>query len=71
MFGKEKKTPRFVVKETHTVGLGLSCLSVICDTETGVNYLASGGDNFTLSCITPLLDKSGNVVIDRQTSEIF
>lgn len=69
MFGKEKKKPRFVVKQSYTVGL--SCLSVICDTETGVNYLASGGDNFTLSCITPLLDKSGNVVIDRQTSEIF
>lgn len=61
MFGKEKKPERFVVKETQ--GIGVCCLSVICDTETGVNYLASG-EGLTYSHITPLLDHNGNVVID-------
>ncbi len=67
MFGKskdsEKKQERFVVKETHTVGL---CgLFVICDTETGVHYLAAGGDALTISSITPLLDENGKVVIEK------
>lgn len=67
MFGKdknnEKKQERFVVKETHTIGL--CALSVICDTATGVHYLAAGGDAFTLSSITPLLDENGKVVIEK------
>ena len=71
MFGKDsrknqeeqQKQDRFVIKETHTVGL---CgLFVICDTETGVHYLAAGGDVFTISSITPLLDENGKVVIDK------
>ena len=42
MFGREKKKQRFTVKENHAVGM--YSLSVICDTVTGVNYLAAGGD---------------------------
>ena len=62
MFGKAKKPERFIVKETHTVGV--CCLSIICDTKTGVNYLASG-EGLTFSHITPLLDENGTVVIDK------
>ena len=61
MFGKEKKTPRCAVKEGPAAGL-----SIICDTETGVCYLATMGDGLTYySSITPLLDENGNVVIDK------
>ena len=67
MFGWEKKPQRFVMKENHTVGV--YGLSVICDMVTGVNYLAAGGDGLSLSCITPLLDENGNVVIDRNMPE--
>ena len=70
MFGKDKdskkkpeKQERFVVKETHTIGL--CALSVICDTVTGVHYLAAGGDALTISSITPLLDENGKVVIEK------
>ena len=69
MFGKNgdsgKKQERFVVKETHAAGVGLCSLFVICDTATGVHYLATGGDGFTFSSITPLLDENGNVVIEK------
>ena len=69
MFGKdknnEKKRERFVEKETHSAGVGLCSLFVICDTATGVHYLAAGGDALTLSSITPLLDENGNVVIEK------
>lgn len=58
---KEKKPPRFAVKEGPTAGL-----SVICDTKTGVHYLAAMGDGLTYySSITPLLDEHGQVVIDK------
>ena len=67
MFGREKKPSRFVVKETH--GVGVYSLCVICDTATGVNYLAAGGDGLSLTCITPLLDENGNIVIDKNTPE--
>ena len=40
---------------------------IICDMVTGVNYLAMGGDVFSLSSITPLLDENGKVVIDKNT----
>ena len=65
MFGRDgkEKPERFVIKETHTAGLW--ALSVICDTATGVHYLAAGGDALTLSSITPLLDENGNVVIEK------
>ena len=69
MFGKgkdsEKKPERFVVKETHAAGVGLCSLFVICDTVTGVHYLAAGGDALTISSITPLLDENGKVVIEK------
>ena len=69
MFGKDrdstKKPERFVVKETHSAGVGLCALFVICDTETGVHYLAAGGDALTISSITPLLDENGKVVIEK------
>ena len=61
MFGKEKKSPSFTVKEGPAAGL-----SIICDTETGVHYLATVGDGLTYySSITTLLDENGNVVIDK------
>lgn len=67
MFSKEKKQQRFILKETSSIG---GCgVYVICDTETGVNYLASGGNGLAFSCITPLLDHSGNVVIDPTGSQ--
>lgn len=67
MFGKEKPAKRFVLKESCSVG---TCgVFVICDTKTGVNYLASGGDGLAFSSITPLLDHSGNVVIDPTGSQ--
>ena len=69
MFGKDKdirkKQERVVVKETHAAGVGLCSLFVICDTETGVHYLAAGGDALTISSITPLLDGNGKVVIEK------
>ena len=58
----EKKEPRFIEKK-----IAKSILTdeakILVDTETGVNYLVvssgfGGG-------VTPLLDSSGNVVIDK------
>lgn len=51
---------RFEVKETQGV---LNIGKIIVDTETGVNYLFwqegyAGG-------LTPLLDRSGSVIVDR------
>lgn len=51
---------RFEVKKTQGV---LSTGKIIVDTQTGVNYLFwqegyAGG-------LTPLLDRNGNVVVDR------
>ena len=66
MFGRDntkKKPERFIVKESHSVGS--YSLWIVCDTATGVNYLAAGGDGLSLSSITPLLDEKGNVVIDK------
>ncbi len=70
MFGKgdQKKEKRFIIKEQH--GIGMCSLSIIRDTVTGVNYLASFGSDFDISCITPLLDGDGNVVIDKNMPEI-
>ncbi len=67
MFGKEKKDQRFAVKESHSVGP--YSLWVLCDTATGVNYLAAGGNGLSLSSITPLLDENGTVVIDKTIPE--
>ncbi len=57
MFGKEG---RFKVK--HKEGLSGFYVYIIVDTETGVNYITTGMGN----SMTPLLDKNGNVVIDKK-----
>ena len=55
------------MKESH--GVGMYALSVICDTVTGVHYLAADGNGLSLSCMTPLLDENGHVVIDKHLPE--
>ena len=67
MFGREKAPPRFVVKESH--GVGMYALLVICETVTGVHYLAADGNGLSLSCMTPLLYENGHVVIDKHLPE--
>ena len=54
---KEKPKPRFIKKNDEYVGL--VHLTVIVDTETGVNYLASSDGN-----ITELKGADGKTVID-------
>ena len=62
MFGKkEKGQPRFIVKESQS--LGLSAVEILLDTKTGVNYLFM--ESTTMSGLTPLLDENGDVVIDK------
>lgn len=61
---KEKKQKRFIIKEEQ--GFGLGFLSVIVDSETGVNYIITGSGSATH--ITPLLDKDGKVMIDDITT---
>ncbi len=67
MFGnkKEKKKERFVIKNEQ--GLGLGFIYVIVDTETGVNYLCTGGSS--PESVIPLLDKDGKVVVDDISEE--
>ncbi len=58
----EKKPDRF--KEKYVQGYQLGAVSVMVDTETGVNYIFgyTGMDGgFT---ITPLLGPDGKVVVD-------
>lgn len=55
-----KKSKRFIVKEEQ--GLGMGALSIIVDTQTGVNYILTIGA--TQNGITPLLDANGNVIVD-------
>lgn len=62
-FKKEKKPDRFIVKEKQETILGFY-MNIIVDSVTGVNYLCSGEIDGTVSAITPLLDRNGNVVID-------
>ncbi len=67
MFGnkKESKKERFIVKEEQFLGMA-GLLSVVVDSETGVNYIITGnGDSVH---ITPLLDKDGKVMIDDITT---
>lgn len=52
---------RFVVKSKQHLSGGI--IKIIVDIETGVNYIMTSG--LGLSGMTPLLDKEGNVVIDR------
>lgn len=60
MFNKENNEKRFIKKDEQ--GLGIGAVSVLVDTETGVNYLLA---QTPYSGITPLLDENGNVVIDK------
>ncbi len=57
---KEKKKNRFILKDEQPIGLGF--LYVIVDTQTGVNYLVTGGSS--PEHVTPLLDKDGKPIID-------
>ncbi len=58
---KEKKAKRFVVKKEQGLGMA-GAIQIIVDTVTGINYLCTIGAS--MSGITPLLDRNGNVVID-------
>ncbi len=64
LFSKEEKKPdRFV--EKYSQGYGLGAISVMVDTETGVNYIfsqAAVNGEFT---IVPLLGADGKVVVDE------
>ena len=57
-YKKENEGKRFVIKEKQT--FGVSEIQIIVDTVTGVNYICT-----SISGLTPLLDSSGNVVIDK------
>lgn len=66
MFGKEKKArpaPRFTAGEMYSVGLG--CVQVLTDGQTGVNYLIAIGDRGPVH-ITPLLDRDGTVLVTKE-----
>ena len=54
---KEKPRPRFIKK--HDEYVGMHHLTVIVDTETGVNYLATGEGN-----IIELKGADGKTIID-------
>ena len=57
MFNKKQK--RF--ETNYEQGFQMGALTVVVDTETGVNYLVTLGNG--PSGITPLLDSQGKVVI--------
>lgn len=57
---KEIKKDRFIVKAEQLISSGL--ISVIVDSETGVNYIVTGCDDSMR--ITPLIDRNGKVKID-------
>lgn len=64
MFSKEKKEKqekRFVIKEQQALGLG--ALTIVADSQTGVNYIVAMDSSPTY--ITPLLDSDGRIVIDK------
>ena len=52
---------RFKLKEKQYFAGGI--IRIVVDTETGVNYILT--TNLGISCMTPLLDSNGNVVIDK------
>ncbi|WP_235188798.1 DUF6440 family protein [Exiguobacterium artemiae] len=52
---------RFVLKSKQHLNGGI--IKIVVDTQTGVNYLMTSG--LGLSGMTPLLDKEGNVVVDK------
>ena len=60
MFGMEKKSQRFAIQESQS--LGTMGIWIVRDTQTGVNYIMSVGSS---QCsMTPLLDSNGKVIID-------
>lgn len=58
----EKKPDRFVEKCSQEYSLG--AISVMVDTETGVNYIIGVGMNSEMT-ITPLLGADGKIVVDE------
>ena len=64
LFSKEEKKPdRF--REKCVQGYGLGAISVMVDTETGVNYIMGYGTMEGGFMITPLLGADGKVVVDE------
>lgn len=64
LFSKEDKKPdRFREKCSQLIGLG--AMSVMVDTETGVNYIVGYGTMEGGFTITPLLGPDGKVVVDE------
>lgn len=62
LFDKEEKVPdRFKVKSSQYIG-GLHYVAVVVDTETGINYIFTGGDNCSM---TPMVDAEGKIVVDE------
>lgn len=52
---------RFGLKEKQQISGGI--IKIIIDRQTGVNYIITSG--LGVSGMTPLLDKNGNIVIDK------
>ena len=61
---KAKKSKRFKVVSQEVIDLNM-ILTIIIDTQTGVNYITAGVGQG----ITPLLDAEGKVVITPITQE--
>ena len=62
----EKKEKRFIIKSEDSLGELMA--KVVIDTETGVNYLVTvaGGVAGMNTCVIPLLDKDGKVIVDEE-----
>ncbi len=64
LFSKEEKKPdRFREKCTQSYGLG--AISVMVDTETGVNYIFGYSGMEGGFYIVPLLGPDGKIVVDE------
>ena len=57
-----RKEQRFVIQDRQSFPGGT--LLVVIDTQTGVNYLISGG--MGLSGMTPLVDEKGRVIVSEE-----
>lgn len=55
------ESKRFGLKEKQQISGGI--IKIIIDRQTGVNYIITSG--LGVSGMTPLLDKNGNIVIDK------
>ena len=58
MFGKGK---RFDEVSSESFAWGI--LKVVEDRETGVQYLCTCSPSTGPTCVTPLLDRNGNVIV--------